>query len=206
MLPAIITLPRRIASRVRHFFARMGWEFWLSNAVVLASTVLGVYLAARAGLETAVEFEAIRADRDNYYLRQSVREEVRYNLEVAETILAFAERRGMYRHNIEGIPKFKYFIMETLRESPSTLATPTRILLGVQYFYDDVNDILERTHNRYHSVPRMRKLLRKRIDRFKTEILPLMDADLARLRARLRKAGVVVEPPGGPPPQAVPAS
>ncbi|HEB58228.1 MAG TPA: hypothetical protein ENJ01_03310 [Gammaproteobacteria bacterium] len=193
MLPVLFNLPRRIVSRVSHFFARMGWEFWLSNAVVLASTVLGVFLAARAGLETAVEFEAIRADRDNYYLRQSVREEVRYNLEVAETILAFAKRSGTYRHNIEGIPKFKYFIMETLKESPSTLATPTRILLGVQYFYDDVNDILDRTHSRYHSVPRMQKLLRQRIDRFKKEILPLMDDDLARLRKRLHTAGVALE-------------
>ena len=35
-------------------------EFWVSNVVIILSTVLGVYLAAQAGYRTALDFELAR--------------------------------------------------------------------------------------------------------------------------------------------------
>ncbi len=41
-------------------------EFWIANFVVMASTVIGVYLAAQAGFKTALQFEVARSERDGF--------------------------------------------------------------------------------------------------------------------------------------------
>jgi hypothetical protein len=48
--------------------------------VILLSTVLGVYLAAQAGYNTAIQFEVTRGEREAYYLRRALLEEVKSNL------------------------------------------------------------------------------------------------------------------------------
>jgi hypothetical protein len=55
-------------------------EYWISQAVILVSTVLGVYLAARAGYSTAIQFEVARGEREGYYLRRALIDEVKSNL------------------------------------------------------------------------------------------------------------------------------
>ena len=59
-------------------------EFWLSHAVILLSTVLGVYLAAQAGYRTALDFEVTRAQRDSYFMRVALLDELNDNIEFAE--------------------------------------------------------------------------------------------------------------------------
>ena len=81
---------------VRALRGRMGaanWEFWIGNAVVVFSTVLGVYLASHTALETAMEFESLRTDRDNYHLRASLRAEVAANL------------RYLFKHLVEFVAR-----------------------------------------------------------------------------------------------------
>jgi hypothetical protein len=60
-------------------------EFWVSNLVIMASTVLGVYLAAQAGYKTALEFEVARGERDGYYMRRALLDELRDNLDSVKT-------------------------------------------------------------------------------------------------------------------------
>ena len=55
-------------------------EFWLSNLFIMASTIIGVYLAAQAGFTTAMQFEIARSDRDGYYMRRALLDEVKDNL------------------------------------------------------------------------------------------------------------------------------
>jgi hypothetical protein len=55
-------------------------EFWISNLVIMASTVMGVYLAALAGYKTALEFEVARGERDGYYMRRALLDELKDNL------------------------------------------------------------------------------------------------------------------------------
>src|SRR6516162_2510309 len=56
-------------------------EFWLSNLFIMASTIIGVYLAAQAGFTTALQFEVARSERDGYYLRRALLDEVKDNLD-----------------------------------------------------------------------------------------------------------------------------
>ena len=41
---------------------------------------IGVYLAAQAGFTTALQFEIARSDRDGYYMRRALLDEVKDNL------------------------------------------------------------------------------------------------------------------------------
>ena len=52
----------RIAQFFRIFKVREtgNAEFWISHLMIMASTVLGVYLAAQAGYKAALEFEVAR--------------------------------------------------------------------------------------------------------------------------------------------------
>lgn len=59
-------------------------EYWVSQFVVLISTVLGVYLAAQAGYSTAIQFEVTRGERDGYYLRRALVSEIKNNLNAVD--------------------------------------------------------------------------------------------------------------------------
>ena len=59
-------------------------EFWLSHALVIGSTVLGVYLAAAAGYRVGMELQAVRSDRESYYLQLALLAEVNDNLRQVE--------------------------------------------------------------------------------------------------------------------------
>ena len=73
-------------------------QFWLSHAVILLSTVLGVYLAAQAGYRTALDFEVTRAQRDSYFMRVALLDELNDNIEFAEKFAAvFAPATGRRR-------------------------------------------------------------------------------------------------------------
>ncbi len=54
-------------------------ETAITNGVQLVSTVLGVYLAARAAHRNTVEFEVIRSERDGYFMRAALLEELKEN-------------------------------------------------------------------------------------------------------------------------------
>ena len=79
--------PVRIFTKGKVRIGKANWEFWIGNLFVVFSTVLGVYLAAHAALETAIQFEAVRADRDSYYVRTSLHNELKYNIDVYEEII-----------------------------------------------------------------------------------------------------------------------
>ena len=76
-------MSRRRFSIVRVFKVRESGnaEFWIANLIVMASTVLGVYLAAQAGFKTALQFEVARSERDGFYMRRALLDEVKDNLE-----------------------------------------------------------------------------------------------------------------------------
>lgn len=59
-------------------------EYWVSQFVVLLSTVLGVYLAAQAGYATAMQFEVTRGEREGYYLRRALLTEIKANLKAVD--------------------------------------------------------------------------------------------------------------------------
>jgi hypothetical protein len=60
-------------------------EFWTSHLLIMASTVIGVYLAAQAGYMTAMQFEVARGERDAYYMRRALLDELKDNLDAVKS-------------------------------------------------------------------------------------------------------------------------
>jgi len=55
-------------------------ELLVTSGVQLVSTVLGVYLAARAAHRNTVEYEVIRAEREGYFMRAALLDEMKDNI------------------------------------------------------------------------------------------------------------------------------
>jgi hypothetical protein len=58
----------------------MSTEMLITAAVQLVSTVLGVYLAARAAHRNTLERETVRNERDSYFMRAALLDELKDNL------------------------------------------------------------------------------------------------------------------------------
>ena len=191
--------PLRIAHALRVRLHAANSVFWIGNAVVILSTVLGVYLASHAALETAMQFEALRADRDNYYLRRSLRDEFVRNLEALDGIAAVLEEHGhRYQPSISAFPRLRFFVWEAMKTAPQTLATPSQILAGVQSLYDRSQELLGRSETHRIGPAYLAEQLRALTAEYRAGTLAAMDADLASLQRELHAAGLIEKPPAAP--------
>jgi hypothetical protein len=62
----------------------MSFETLVVSLVQLVSTVAGVYLAARAAHKNTLEFETIRSERDGYFMRAALLDELKDNLNAVD--------------------------------------------------------------------------------------------------------------------------
>ncbi len=165
-------------------------EFWVGHLLVMISTVLGVYLAAHSGLKTAVEFDAISSDRDNYYLRANLRDEIKYNISIAEKFIVTIDKFGSFHRS--NYPAFQTYVMDTMKEQSNTLKTPNVILNGMLMYYDRVDRLLKEKKGGGINVRVLAKKLRKLIDDFNANVMTKLDQNLIDLKARLDENGVVI--------------
>jgi hypothetical protein len=180
----------RSIGQVHRWFGGLNKEFWLGNMFIMMSTVLGVYLAAHSGLKTAMEFDRISSDRDNYYLRANLRDEVMYNMAICEEIIKTIDKLGTFDRSNH--PAFQQYVMETMKDQPNTLATPNKILTGVLHYYDDINAMLHQRDRRLISYPELADKMRQRNGEFQKVTMSLIEADLQALKQRLNAADVAV--------------
>ena len=91
-------------------------EFWVSNLVIVLSTVLGVYLAAQAGYRTALDFELARTERESFYMRRALLDELKDNLTQADEISKnMAENGWRVRNADPEIFKLQGYVWETMK-------------------------------------------------------------------------------------------
>lgn len=166
---------------------RINWEFWTGNIIVILSTVLGVYLASHAALETGLKFESIRDDVHGYNLRKSMRDEIQYNIETLEKLIKFVKKVDSYNIESPLYPKVRTFVLDAMKRSRMTLTLPNDIISGTLNFYDSVNNQLvlgSRDHARRRE---MLRALVKYKDQAKKQLLPSLDKDIARLEKKIRE-------------------
>lgn len=173
---------------------RINWEFWIGNLVVVLSTVLGVYLAANAALETAIQYEAIKTDRDNYYLRTSLSNELERNVSALEQIIENLNKGYRYRKSDAAVVHPQVFVWEALKSSPSALTTPPKILSGVNAFYGNTQIILDKVSaNKDFKMSMSAREIEKQLEKLKEETLPALEKNLEGLRAELIKNEIPLE-------------
>ena len=183
-----ILSPVTLFSRAKTGIKRVNWEFWIGNFFIVFSTVLGVYLAAHAALETAIQFEAVRADRDSYYVRTSLYNELNHNIGSYEEIIEnYRNGKSRYSKNSQWLNHPEYFVWESLKSSPALLTTPPDILVGVTDFYKYSEIVLEKLNNRgpTNNTVYIANQFDEKIIEFKDNTLPLLEKNLDSLRQDL---------------------
>ncbi len=115
-----------------------GSRFWIGQTMVIVSTVLGVYLAANAGFERAIEFDAMVNKRSAYHLLGSLEAELKDNITImnklAESLSVInKDRKYMLRRHQTG-----KFVWQAMLESDHTFQIPAEVLTGVRRYYKNL--------------------------------------------------------------------
>ncbi len=196
-------------------------EFWISNLFIMASTIIGVFLAAQAGFTTALQFEVARSERDGYYLRRALLDEVKDNIasvdqwsNAFEKILRnrissqyflptdtwtvyWSDRNGWSSSSNSNILpedlKMKTFVWETMKQQAITFQLTPELLSAVRRYYDsmDVN-MRDVLSHQWKSGPAAKAILAD-TKRMSEEIVPAFEKDIAELRASLQARSVPVK-------------
>lgn len=166
-------------------------SFWVSQIFIVLATVLGVFLAANQGFKQAMAFENIRNDRNNYYLRLSLKNEIADNIALlrgyADKIKSghLADRKTPFKPDT--------FVWDSMKNSPSTLETPPELLSESRNFYRSAEDIQRKVADNTYSHTHGIKLVNELVGHMESDVLPKFEDDLSGLRTRLGKAGINVD-------------
>ena len=165
-------------------------SFWVSQIFIVLATVLGVFLAANQGFKQAMAFENIRNDRNNYFLRLSLKNEISDNIALLQTYAKKIEKGGLVDRKTPF--KLDTFVWESMKNSPATLETPSTLLSESRNFYRQAEDIHTKVAGNVYSHTHGIKLIDELVEHMQNNVLPKFEADLNALKIRLQKNGVDV--------------
>ena len=160
-------------------------EFWFSHLIVFTATIIGVYLAASAGLKAAVQFELIKSDRDSYYMRSALIDEIKDNTNTIKTW--GTEYRTGKAGKFIGKPndfKLDTYVWTTMQDNAGTFEIPSKILTGIRHYYRDANIGLSKMTSRNAAAKDVDKML-EQTKTFNSNIVPLLQADIDKLKKHL---------------------
>ncbi|WP_085899780.1 hypothetical protein [Kiloniella majae] len=169
-------------------------EFWFTQAVILLSTMLGVYLASFAGFEIAVNFDRYQRLSDARNLEISLRAEVSDNISMVEEWASSYSDGPMLWHDSRFAPRESYklddVIWLTMRNSSTTFELNPETLTDIRRFYSVVEQsktvLIQQSQPNglaQNSIKRMALAAKKA----RTDILVKMDVDIERLDAELKE-------------------
>lgn len=165
-------------------------EFWISHMIVFAATVLGVYLAASAGLQAAVQFELIKSDRDSYYMRSALYDELQDNIDYMEKW--GTEYRTGQAGKFIGKPKdwsLDKYVWTTMQDNTGTFEIPSVILTKIRRFYRDADKTLAKMTSRGSGAKQVDAFLIK-AKVIRSETLVLLREDIDKLKSNLDSLGI----------------
>lgn len=167
-------------------------SFWISQISMIIATVLGVYLAAQQGLAQAVMFEQIQSDKNNYYLRKSLQDELKDNLQLVKHYSEQIQNLSLHNSRRYSL-QLDTFVWESMKYSPATLETPSALLSEARQFYRQVHDIHNKVQSTFYSAQYGITLLQQQITHMETQVMPMFDTDLAQLKQTLARQNIEVE-------------
>jgi hypothetical protein len=166
-------------------------EFWVSNAVIVLSTVLGVYLAAQAGYKTAVAFELARQQREGYFMRRALLDELKDNLDQADEMSKNMMDSGWrFTNSNPEIFKLQSYVWETMKQQSTTFQIPSEILTGVRRYYDKAGGFGRMLAVGQGTAVDGAKQWMKETQDMRDKLIPAMEKDVAALRDRLTAQGL----------------
>lgn len=126
--------------------------YWVGHAFTIIATIAGVFLAASAGLSTAVKLEMIQADRSTYYVSSSIYNELKSNVEQLDEFIELFDKR-QFSDKVAATVRFNDYVLQTAKYSESTLEIEPSILADVSNYYFNVQGYLDsyKHHNLNHA-------------------------------------------------------
>ncbi|MCC5858839.1 MAG: hypothetical protein JJT90_11830 [Ectothiorhodospiraceae bacterium] len=168
--------------------------FWISQLFVVVATIIGVYLAAHAGLKQAIVFDELTTRERNYHLRASLHDELRDNVHVLRNYVEESLSQNLSRTMLQNQrPAISQFIWETMRYSPRTLETPSVFLTEGRRFYARAEDIIRKAENGVYGAQHAAGLLDDLLNQMEEELLPRLHDNYTALGEELRRQGVNLE-------------
>ncbi len=169
-------------------------EFWISHALIIGSTVLGVYLAAAAGYRVGMELQTARSDRESYYLQLALLAEVNDNLRQVED---WSEHYvSVSRGQFVGRPeqyRLETFVWDATARSDVAFQLPPEALTGIRRLYRQISGELARlTDDTLSTEPDLHRI-RGNLADARATILPALTSSIDQLRLRLERTDVAVE-------------
>ena len=152
--------------------------FWISQSCIIAATVIGVFLAANQGFEQAIKFDNILSEKNNYYLRKSLQQELTDNV---------AHIREFIRKVDQRIDKpdlvLDTFVWNSMTFSPTALETPSDMLREAKLFYRKAKEIMDTP---YFNNMNKAKALGELAAHIEKNVLPKFEDNTAAIRKGLQ--------------------
>lgn len=168
-------------------------SFWVAQLAMVIATIVGVYLAAQAGLKQAIVFDTITSTQSNYHLRRSLADELQANVIILRAYNKDYLSRAIPPQELkQNNPNLSRFVWETMKSSPATLETPSVFLNETQAFYRQVDDLISKGENRVFAASHAGNLMNQQLDHIEKELLPLLEENLRQLEKKLAGYGVSV--------------
>jgi hypothetical protein len=169
-------------------------EFWISNLVIVLSTVLGVFLAAQAGYRTAIDFELARAEREGYFMRRALLDELKDNLNQADQYADFVVNKDGWR--FQGSPdayKLQSYVWETMKQQAITFQLAPAVLTGIRRYYDSASGYAQNLARGQGTAIEAAKNFGVDTKKMREETVPLMEKDIAALKDHLGARGIALD-------------
>ncbi len=166
-------------------------EFWMSHLLVILGTVLGVYLAASIGFDKAIEYELVKSDKDSYYLRSAMQQELEDNLDNID-LWATDFLSGNARNYIGKPEQYQLedFVWKTMQESAGTFEIPNNILTGIRRYYAHSRSNLEKMTRKNYAAHDDVNAMQVESENVRSELLPLIENDIEKLKLKVEKYGI----------------
>ncbi|MDR2462230.1 MAG: hypothetical protein LBD30_00405 [Verrucomicrobiales bacterium] len=165
-------------------------SFWVSQMFILVATVAGVYLAATLGFRQAIAYGDIQSDKNNYYLRLSLKGELLDNVERVKQYAKKLESGGFAAR--QQAFALDTFVWESMKFSNATLETPSDLLTESRNFYRQVADINQKVMTNDIGGDTGARRLQELVGRMEKEVLPKFDSNLGSLKQKLAKSGITL--------------
>ncbi len=169
-------------------------EFWVSNAVILLSTVLGVYLAAKAGYRTALDFELARTQRESFYMRRALLDELKDNLTQADAISKnMVENGWRFKNSDPDVFKLQGYVWETMKQQSITFQVPSELLTGIRRYYDKSSAYTKALAVGQGTAIEAANSWSKDTQDVREKVVPAMERDIAQLHDKLVDRGLQID-------------
>ena len=163
-------------------------SFWISQLCIILATIIGVYLAANQGFKQALAYGNIQIDRNNYHLRESLRDEITRNIANTRDYLKVIAKGGVA--NRRAPLQLDTYVWDAMKFSPSTLEVPAELLNANMNFMRTMNDLQAKIASGDTPVETATKRIEELLATLETDTIPKFDANIKAIKTRLDKQGV----------------